>query len=439
MGMALRESRPGRDGRATRSSWARSSATWPRPAPSTQGDDGQLGRRRRRAARVGLPVSVKGGRGASTGGGRKPTPNVCWALAPRHRSRLRRAAAVGRCGRTPYEDAVIDLCDAAAGRRRPADHRRSRPLHVRPRSSSSSALTTGSPPPVGRALADWAIAEQLEAHRRRGPVGGFYVPASCAHHWAAAVQPTDAAKAIHYAGARRGACARGARPGRGASLVHPGARAPPTAYPTPTFAGEPRSSSASASLSACGASPPTVKTLLEGGPAGRRHRFRRSPGAGHARQQPRLEQHHRRARPRTGRGLFDRALDRLDDPNSADRARPLCLAACEPVLLGGSRRSVSPSCGKRSPSCVAGRRGRRPHVGGPQRAAVATRSPATLVPRTAWLTEHQSLLDGSTDLADYSTHGEQILSSHGEHMLTAIEQGDRARVEEEWAAIQAIS
>ena len=379
---------------------------------------------------IGLPVSVREVVGPSTR--RTRSRHRTGPRARRgHRPRLRRAIAVGRVAKTD-EDTIIDLCDAAvdaAVLQTTDDPDRYTFAHAFIERTRS---TTGSPPPVGRAPIGPSPSSSKPSKARSDAV----TPAGeLAHHWAAAVQPTDAAKAIHYAELAAAHALEQLAPDEALRWY---TQALELLDRTP----DPDLRRRAEILLGVG-----IAQRLWGVAAHRETLLEAAQLADDIDAVDLLVQ----ATLANSRGwssiigeldhervaLIDRALDRLDDPNSADRARLLCLAAIEQYYSADLDERLALV---QEAIAVVRRSGAVDALTfALLRAAVATRSPATLVPRTAWLTEHQSLLDGSTDLADYSTHGEQILSSHGEHMLTAIEQGDRARVDEEWAAIEAIS
>ena len=141
---------------------------------------------------IGLPVSVKeviGRRLAALGA---ETERV-----------LGLAAVIGRDFDIPLLAAVakIDEDDAdrplrrRCRRGRPADDQRTRTGTPSPTRSSSTPSTTACHRPAGPA-AHRAVAEQLEAIQGDAPGERA---GELAHHWASAVQPTDTAKAIHYA------------------------------------------------------------------------------------------------------------------------------------------------------------------------------------------------------------------------------------------------
>jgi class 3 adenylate cyclase len=146
---------------------------------------------------AGLPVSVREVVGRRLAG-----------LGPDAERVLTMAAVIGRNFDLPTlaavtsleEDALIDLCDAAASAailQTTEDPDRYIFAHALIEHTLYDGLS-----PARRARAHRAIAEQLEAHW--GAVPGERA-GELAHHWAAAVQPTDTSKAVYYA------CVAGAR------------------------------------------------------------------------------------------------------------------------------------------------------------------------------------------------------------------------------------
>ena len=140
---------------------------------------------------AGLPVSVKEVVGRRLAG-----------LGPDTERVLALAAVIGRDFDVPSlaavahldEDAVVDLCDAAvlaAVLQTTDDPDRYTFAHALIEHTLYDGLS-----PARRSRAHRAVAEHLEL--RWGADPGDRA-GELAHHWAAAVQPTDMAKAVHYA------------------------------------------------------------------------------------------------------------------------------------------------------------------------------------------------------------------------------------------------
>ena len=140
---------------------------------------------------AGLPVSVKEVVGRRLAG-----------LGPDTERVLALAAVIGRDFDVPSlaavahldEDAVVDLCDAAvlaAVLQTTDDPDRYTFAHALIEHTLYDGLS-----PARRSRAHRAVAEHLEL--RWGADPGDRA-GELAHHWSAAVQPTDVAKAVHYA------------------------------------------------------------------------------------------------------------------------------------------------------------------------------------------------------------------------------------------------
>ena len=195
----------------TRSSWPRSCATSPRRARST-----------RMTTAAGSPTPTCGRSGCRSASARSsaagspgsaPTPNGSSALGAVIGRDFDMAllAAVAKID----EDTLIDLCDAAVEAAVLQSHRGSRPLHVRPRPHRAHPLRRRC---LRRAGPGPTEPSPSSSRRSRGGDPGQRV-GELAYHWAAAVQPTDTAKAVHYAAARGRPRPRPARARRGPPLV----------------------------------------------------------------------------------------------------------------------------------------------------------------------------------------------------------------------------
>ena len=172
-------------------------------------------------------------------------------LARGDRPRLRHR----RCSRpSPRSTRTRSSTCATPPSRPPSCRRPSIPIATRsPTPSSSTPSTTGSHRRAGHG----PIGPSPSSSRRCTATPRASASGELAHHWAAAVQPTDTAKAIHYAAARRRPGPRPARPRRSPPLVPPGRSSSSTADREASRADERRSSSGSATPRSSAASPPT--------------------------------------------------------------------------------------------------------------------------------------------------------------------------------------
>ena len=309
------------------------------------------------------------------------------------------------------EDPLIDLCDAAvtaavlATTDRPDRYTFAHALIEHTLYDSLS--------PARRARAHRAVAEAHRNAARRRP---WRTRRRTRVSLGAAVQPTDTAKAIHYAQTRRRPRARPARAGRSAPLVLAKRSNSSTALHIPIPTNGPNCSSVWATRNANAGSPPTAKPCSTP-PASPTNTTTSTSSygpcspttAGYSSVMGGVD-HERIA-------AIDRALERVGDQPSADRARLLALAATERMflvdlpdrlVLAEQAVAVARASGDRAALAWA-----------LQRPFISIDHPSTLGVRTGWI-------DEACEIADDLGEPAMQYWAHNHAVIAAVERADGA-------------
>jgi tetratricopeptide (TPR) repeat protein len=356
---------------------------------------------------VGLPVSVT-----------EVVGRRLACLGPDTERVLGLAAVIGRDFDIPLlasvaqidEDTLVDLCDAAvaAAVLQTTDHP---DRYTFAHALVEHALYDGLSP-ARRARAHRAVAEQLE------PIPGGDPrerAGELARHWAAAVQPADASKAIHYAQLAAARALDQLAPDEARRWYSQALELLDRATePGPRARAEILLGLGDAQRQ-CGI-PIYRETLLDAAHVADEidaiDLLARAALANHRGWSSLVgDTDHERLE------VIDRALERLDDPHSPERARLLAIACSERTYDSDLDERLALA----QEAIATGRRSGDPAalVAALSRTNVAIAAPWTLDVRTEWTTEACQLADTHGDVA-------ACIIAHNNAMSTALERGDLA-------------